>query len=328
MKGECALTGLRSPWTSIATRRFGIDRVGRLRGSRSRKPAAWDPSGAPTPFVTWAKSHGVGTAHIPRLEGRLPMLAHLVSLATLLALPTAADPPREGSPPAAAVDLKPVTVAVVDRDSGAPVRSFTYQAWYDAPGRKSPQNGDEWTQVVSSAGTFEIQTPPACRLSVMAKAADYIGGYPLLNEFVIKSADNPRRVVVRLRRGITVRGSVRDSRTKAPIAGATVRLNAISRSCRTRFTRRPRLMATEHGVERALDDQRGHPRMERRGVIRNRKRVCQSDQVNLGKAARDVCMLCRILAHAEPQGRDEHAARGAEVVAADHHQIGPRFERQ
>ena len=48
----------------------------------------------------------------------------------------------------------------------------------------------------------------------MAKAPDYIGGYPLLNEFMIKSTDKPRRVVVRLRRGITVRGTVRDSRTE------------------------------------------------------------------------------------------------------------------
>ncbi len=56
----------------------------------------------------------------------------------------------------------------------------------------------------------------------MAKAPDYIGGYPMLNEFVIKSTDKPRRVVVRLRRGITVRGTVRDSQTKNPIAGATV----------------------------------------------------------------------------------------------------------
>ena len=56
----------------------------------------------------------------------------------------------------------------------------------------------------------------------MVKSPDYIGGYPGVDEFVIKSDDKPRRVVVRLRRGITVRGTVFDSRTKKPIAGATV----------------------------------------------------------------------------------------------------------
>jgi hypothetical protein len=82
-------------------------------------------------------------------------------------------------------------------------------------------NDHAFTSVASVGGTFEIQTPPGCLLNVVAKSADYIGGYPLLNEFVIKSTASPRRVVIRLRRGITVSGTVRDSRTKNPIAGAT-----------------------------------------------------------------------------------------------------------
>ena len=85
----------------------------------------------------------------------------LLSFATLLALCAALAGPTGGqSPPAAAGDLKPVVVAVVDRDTGEPVTSFTYQATYDAPGRKSPPNGDEWKAVLSPDGTFEIQTPP------------------------------------------------------------------------------------------------------------------------------------------------------------------------
>ncbi len=146
-----------------------------------------------------------------------------VSIVALLALSAgAAEPPRQGAPAAATADFRPVTVAVVDDKSGAPVTAFTYQAWYEAPGRKSPANGDVWTSVVSPAGTFPIPTPPSCRLSVEAKASDYVGGYPMVHDFVIKSADSPRRVVVRLHRGITVKGTVRDSRTKAPIAGATI----------------------------------------------------------------------------------------------------------
>ncbi len=147
----------------------------------------------------------------------------LGSYATFLALSTAsADPPPREPLQAAAADLKPVMVAVIDSDSGEPVRSFTYQAWYDAPGRQSAPNNDEWKRVASPSGTFELQAPPACRLRIIAEAPDYIGGYPLVNEFVIKPANDPRRVVVRLRRGITVKGTVRDSKTKKPIAGAMV----------------------------------------------------------------------------------------------------------
>ena len=76
--------------------------------------------------------------------------------------------------------------------------------------------------VESPSGTFEIQAPAACRLNVGVKAQDYIGGYPLFHEFVLKSTDLERRVIVELWRGITVRGTVRDARTKEPIAGAAV----------------------------------------------------------------------------------------------------------
>ena len=122
----------------------------------------------------------------------------------------------------AAADLRPVTVAVVDSKSGTPIKEFTYQASYEAPGREGPAQGDAWTPITSPSGTFEIKTPQACRLIVMAKAPDYIGGYPMENEFVIKKDDVARRVVVRLRKGITVKGTVLDSRTKPPVAGATV----------------------------------------------------------------------------------------------------------
>jgi hypothetical protein len=151
------------------------------------------------------------------------MRRRLASVAALLLLPIApAGSPRRSATQPAAVDLKPVTVAVVDRDSGEPVKAFTYQAYYDAPGRASRRVDDGWTRVASATGTFEIQAPLACRLHVIAKAPDYIGGYPLVEEFAIKSADNPRRVVVRLRRGITVSGTIRDAKTKVPIAGVRV----------------------------------------------------------------------------------------------------------
>ncbi len=119
-------------------------------------------------------------------------------------------------------ELRPVTVVVLDEATGKPIESFTYQAWYDAPGGAEAKTDDKWTAVTSPSGTFAHPAPPSCRLSVVAKAPDYVDEYPSVREFVIKAQDAPRRVEVRLRRGITVKGVVRDSRTRGPIAGASV----------------------------------------------------------------------------------------------------------
>jgi hypothetical protein len=155
---------------------------------------------------------------------RKPRHTTLFVIAILLSLPGAlAEPTRAVQAPSVNTgDLKPITVAAVDAESGAPVTAFTYQAWFEAPGRKSPRNRDVWTAVTSPAGTFVVQAPAACRLYVAAKAPDYIRNFPLVDDLVIRSVDNPRRVVIQLRRGITVRGTVRDTQTKEPIALATV----------------------------------------------------------------------------------------------------------
>jgi hypothetical protein len=88
-----------------------------------------------------------------------------VSLMTLSGLTASlsgpADAPRDDAPPAAAADLKPVTVAVVDRGSNAPATAFTAYFRYDAPVRVSPEN-ENWTPVESPSGTFETQAPPDC----------------------------------------------------------------------------------------------------------------------------------------------------------------------
>ena len=138
----------------------------------------------------------------------------------LLFLTAIAVVPRDGTAPPVE-DLEPVTVAVVD-GKRCPRDRVHVPGPVSTRRAQSPTHRDVWTPAASPAGTFEVPAPPAFRLSVMAKPPDYIGGYPLLKEFMIKSTDRPRRVVVRLRRGITVRGTVRDSRTREPIAGATV----------------------------------------------------------------------------------------------------------
>lgn len=132
----------------------------------------------------------------------------------LLALLALAAPAEDG--------LEPVTVAVVDSETGGPVTSLRYRFYFEAPGRAAP--GDRaWTSVESPSGTFTVRVPRACKLHLTVKGRDYLGGRGMYHEFVIRSTDDPRRVSLKLTPGITVRGTVRDAATNAPIAGAKVR---------------------------------------------------------------------------------------------------------
>ncbi len=151
------------------------------------------------------------------------MRSTFATIAALLALVTAgAGPPRQQPPQAANADLRPVTLAVVNRANGAPVAAFDCQFSYEAPGLEGPSNRDAWIPVRSPGGTVDIQAPISCRLEVRVRSPDYIGDDPYNEKFIIRSTDKTRRVEFSLRRGITVRGTVRDSRTRAPIVGATV----------------------------------------------------------------------------------------------------------
>ena len=104
------------------------------------------------------------------------MPSRTFSLVVLCALPVALggrpDPPREGLRDAAS--LKPVTVAVVDAETGKPVTEFSYVAGFIAPGQRSPLR-DEWREVVSPSGTFTVPVPGACRLSVLVRSPDVKG---------------------------------------------------------------------------------------------------------------------------------------------------------
>lgn len=137
----------------------------------------------------------------------------------LVFLAAAKSPVAPQNVAAAAEELKLVTIAVVDIDSGKPISAFGYQVWYEAPGVRSAPAGNEWKSIESPDGTFTIDAPFACRLSVRIESADYIRDSPGTTSFVIKSTDNPRQATIRLRRGITVKGTVRDATTGEVIAG-------------------------------------------------------------------------------------------------------------
>ena len=134
-------------------------------------------------------------------------------------LSTAQSGDDVSKPPAA--NLMPVTLAVVDNNSGEPVTEFSYRHQFEAPGNVSPAEV-AWQPVKSNTGTTVIQAPRSCRLRVELWFTDLKAGSRCKFEFIIRSTDNLRRFTARLERGITVRGIVRDARTRKPIAGAIV----------------------------------------------------------------------------------------------------------
>ena len=131
------------------------------------------------------------------------MLIPFTCLALLLSLTADAktpdDPPRSGSRTSTCADLKPVTVAVVDFETGKPVTDFSYLVGFWAPGGTSPMKED-WQHVESASGTLMVQAPPACLLLIRVKSNDILAGSTQFHEFVIRSTDNPRRGLVKLQR--------------------------------------------------------------------------------------------------------------------------------
>ena len=81
----------------------------------------------------------------------------------------------------------------------------------------------DWEPVESPSGTFVVQAPPACLLFVRVRSRDIEAGSRQCYDFVIRSTENPGRGVLELKRGASVHGTVRDAKTRKPIAGATVR---------------------------------------------------------------------------------------------------------
>lgn len=120
--------------------------------------------------------------------------------------------------------LKPITIEVVDAKTKKPVTGFEYDYWItfvsQAPrGFKDSGEG----KVSSPAGSFEIQAPVSCELTLHLESRDSLRGYGHnFFSYVIKSDDPTRKVRAELEFGMSVRGVVRDAETKRPVAGAKV----------------------------------------------------------------------------------------------------------
>lgn len=137
----------------------------------------------------------------------------------------------QAEPPVTAGGPKTVTVSVVDDRTGQPVSDFTYRiAIVTTDVRRSDEPGP-WQDATSPQGQFQVQVPRSCWLQVTVRARGYCDfwGYEEITEaFVIRSQEAHPRVQMRITRGWTVRGVVRDAETDAPVAGAKVRLYVFS----------------------------------------------------------------------------------------------------
>ena len=155
------------------------------------------------------------------------MLIRLISGLFLLSLSAFAvgliDPAAQTPAPAKPGDLKPFTVAVVDKKTRKPVTEFYYDAIYRVPGPNTAWKS-EWHRIESPSGSFVLQAPVTCLVYVSIESRDFVGqDYPYFRSFELRANDKDRHGVVELERGITAHGTVRDADTRRPIAGATVR---------------------------------------------------------------------------------------------------------
>jgi len=123
----------------------------------------------------------------------------------------------------AAQKAQPVTVSVVDSRTGKAIAEFSYTYSVDVPGGKGA-SVDDWQTVRSAGGAFTLEAPASCQVTICTKARGYLSGYgQICHSFELKADDpQPRRLVVRMDPGMTVRGTVRDATTRAPVAGASV----------------------------------------------------------------------------------------------------------
>ncbi|HNQ23759.1 MAG TPA: carboxypeptidase-like regulatory domain-containing protein [Phycisphaerae bacterium] len=141
-----------------------------------------------------------------RLLAALPVL---VAAATTLAQAEQTEP------------LKPLTVVVVDAETGKPILVFDcFYRVEAASGYKA--GGWEWIAAKSEAGAVTLDVPASCELTFAARAFGYVYDTFCIEQYPIMADDTVRRIRHPLQRGITVTGLVVDAATCEPVAGVRV----------------------------------------------------------------------------------------------------------
>src|SRR4051812_39285899 len=98
--------------------------------------------------------------------------------------------------PAVADDLKPVTIDVVDADTGKSIPQFRYQYQIETADRKGDVDRQKWLPYDVANGKLRLQAPASCEITLGVRAADYIGGFGRTHQnFQVRTADGNRTFV-------------------------------------------------------------------------------------------------------------------------------------
>jgi len=117
----------------------------------------------------------------------------------------------------------PVTVHVVDAQTEKTIPEFHYQCRIRTAGDGRRVEKEDWRIHKSAVKALELQVPISCQVILDIKAREYQGGYyRTQHTFDVKTTDKDRKLIVKMQRGITIKGTVRDARTKRPVQGAEV----------------------------------------------------------------------------------------------------------
>lgn len=170
------------------------------------------------------------------------LLLPVVLLATCgMSPPTAqpADVPISTTQPSQTP--KPVTFVVVDAVTKQPVADFSYLAiirvptgweedwrrwmldWPRSWEKLLDDEGDSrgWVAVKSVDGTFTLDAPASCQISLRVYAPGYVTD-DRSRDYPVRSADSIRRFLHEIDQGTTLRGKVVDEETGKPIQGVQI----------------------------------------------------------------------------------------------------------
>ena len=120
--------------------------------------------------------------------------------------------------------LRPITLVVTDAKTQKPITEFVCE--YDIYGanKNEDQRNYKGVNVQSPTGTFQIDAPQFCSISIRVKVCGYIEGwgYPRFYDWDIRSDDENRLLGLALTPGAIVRGVVKDAKTGRPVQNAEV----------------------------------------------------------------------------------------------------------
>ncbi|MBN1912166.1 MAG: carboxypeptidase regulatory-like domain-containing protein [Pirellulales bacterium] len=113
----------------------------------------------------------------------------------------------------------PVTIVVKDHRTSEPVSEFGYSYEIDTGKAHYDPLLVRPTPVRSESGTFTLQAPPACRISMTIYSPDVIKG---TRQFDLTSENKARRIEIPVVCGVTVHGVVVDADLQKPLPGVQV----------------------------------------------------------------------------------------------------------